>query len=170
VTRFAVRRATVADASIIARHRAEMFSDMGQLSKELHQPLVEQTTAYLMTAIPTGEYLGWLATPPGQPESVVAGAGVQLRRVLPHPDHHRRDRLASGRQAIVLNVYTDRAWRKRGLAQLLMEEVLRWARESGLETLVLHASPEGRRLYERLGFLSTNEMRFSGDLSQNVVL
>lgn len=164
MTAFAVRLATVADASIIARHRAEMFSDMGQLSKELYQPLVEHAAAYLQTAIPAGEYLGWLATPAEQPASVVAGAGVQLRRVLPHPDHHSRDRLATGRQAIVLNVYTEQAWRKRGLARLLMEQVLRWARDSGLETLVLHASDEGRHLYQVLGFLPTNELRYSGDL------
>ena len=29
---------------------------------------------------------------------------------------------------------------------------------------VLHASAEGRALYERLGFVATNEMRFSGSL------
>jgi len=30
--------------------------------------------------------------------------------------------------------------------------------------LVLHASTEGRALYEQLGFVATNEMRYEGDL------
>ena len=51
-----------------------------------------------------------------------------------------------------------------------MEEVLHWARGSGLETLVLHASTEGRHLYEQLGFLPTNEMRFGADFSQNAAV
>lgn len=29
----------------------------------------------------------------------------------------------------------------------------------GIRRVVLHASADGRRLYERLGFLQTNEMR-----------
>lgn len=73
--------------------------------------------------------------------------------------------MAEGRHAIVLNVYTEPAWRRRGLAELLMRRVLAWAREERLDRLVLHASQEGRRLYERLGFVATNEMRFTGDLS-----
>jgi GNAT superfamily N-acetyltransferase len=59
---------------------------------------------------------------------------------------------------------TERPWRKRGLAGLLMQRVLDWAANSGLETLVLHASDNGRRLYKRLGFIATNEMRYPSAL------
>jgi GNAT superfamily N-acetyltransferase len=72
--------------------------------------------------------------------------------------------VAAGRHGIVLNVYTESAWRRRGLAELLMRHVLEWARAQRLDRLVLHASAEGRALYERLGFVATNEMRFSGSL------
>ena len=143
-----------------------MFSDMGRLPKELYPRLIEQTVRFLETAIPAGEYIGWLAAPAGAPETIIAGAGVQLRRTLPHPTHEGEKRLVSGRQGIVLNVYTEREWRKRGAARLLMERVLEWARSSGLETLVLHAAPDGRPLYESLGFVQTNEMRFAGELAR----
>lgn len=63
--------------------------------------------------------------------------------------------MAGGRQGIVLNVFTEQAWRRRGLATLLLEHVIAWAGPAGLDTLVLHASADGRRLYERLGFLAT---------------
>jgi GNAT superfamily N-acetyltransferase len=51
-----------------------------------------------------------------------------------------------------------------GLARALMYEILAWARATGLESLVLHTSPDGRALYEALGFAATNEMRFMGNL------
>ena len=37
------------------------------------------------------------------------------------------------------------------------------ARDEKLDRLLLHASVNGRALYERLGFMATNEMRFAGD-------
>jgi GNAT superfamily N-acetyltransferase len=64
----------------------------------------------------------------------------------------------------VLNVYTEPAWRRRGVAEALMRQVIRWAESERLDRLVLHASDEGRPLYQRLGFAATNEMRFQGPL------
>jgi GNAT superfamily N-acetyltransferase len=165
---FLIRRATPADVEVIARHRAAMFRDMGSAGEELIDDLISATRQRLEEAMPRGEYLGWLASLQGQPESIVAGAGVQLRRVLPFP-RPRLDgpvELARGRQAIVLNVYTEPPWRRRGLARRLMLEVLSWARTEALDSLVLHAAPEGRSLYEALGFAATNEMRFMGDFAR----
>jgi hypothetical protein len=45
-----------------------------------------------------------------------------------------------------------------------MRHLLEWARDQRLDRLVLHASEEGRALYQRLGFVATNEMRFSDSL------
>jgi hypothetical protein len=84
-TTFTVRCATSGDAAVIARHRAEMFSDMGYLPRPLYEELVTATIRYLEQAMPAGEYLGWLAAPSDMQESIVAGAGILQRRVPPHP-------------------------------------------------------------------------------------
>jgi len=163
MTDFSVRRATAADTRIVARHRAEMFSDIGSLTSPLHDQLVAETITYLEKAIPSGEYVGWLAAPSGRPGEIVAGAGVQIRTVLPHPlAAGGVSMVAHGRQGIVINVFTEKAWRGKGAARRLMVEVMEWARASGLETLVLHAAVDGRHLYETLGFVPTNEMRYQG--------
>jgi GNAT superfamily N-acetyltransferase len=157
---FAIRRVTTADLAIVARHRAEMFTDMGTLPASLYATLVERSIAHLEKAVPSGEYVGWLVTPEGRPQEVLAGAGVLLRRVPPHPSRAPGEpALAEGRQALVINVFTEAPWRRRGLALLLMEHLLAWCGERGVETVVLHASDDGRPLYERLGFVATNEMR-----------
>lgn len=44
-----------------------------------------------------------------------------------------------------------------------MRHILDWARQERLDRLVLHASDDGRPLYERLGFAATNEMRYRGE-------
>lgn len=155
----AVRLATEQDAPVVARHRVAMFRDMGTLPAELSRPLERAAEAYFRRAIPAGTYVGWLATPAGRPGEVIAGVGIQLRESIPRL---RRDRRAvdPGPQGLIVNVYTEQAWRRRGIAELLMHEILRFTKQRGIDNVVLHASAEGRSLYEKLGFKQTNEMRY----------
>lgn len=158
----AVRRVVEQDATVVARHRAAMFRDMGTLPAEQGPLLERAAAAYLRRAIPQGSYVGWLATPDGRPGEVVAGAGIQLRESIPRL---RLDRSAvdHGPQGLIVNVFTEPRWRRRGIAELLMREVLRFVKQRGIDNVVLHASAQGRPLYEKLGFRQTNEMRYEAD-------
>jgi GNAT superfamily N-acetyltransferase len=157
-----IRRGSLADVAVLAHHRAAMFRDMGALADQAYAPLVEAARRWYERAIPAGEYVAWVAHPADRPGEIVAGAGMQFRDLIPRPS---RDGgfLMEGRQGLIVNVFTERPWRRRGIAELLMRELLAWARENGVESLVLHASDEGRSLYERLGFVSTNEMGYRGE-------
>lgn len=141
-----------------------MFRDMDRLTPAVEPTFAMVSAMWLEGALRRGEYLGWLATPTDRPAEIVAGAGVQLRQILPFPQTmpDKSVRIAEGRQAIVVNVYTEPAFRRQGAARRLMETVLEWARSVKLESLVLHAAPDGRPLYQRLGFAPTNEMRYQG--------
>lgn len=140
-----------------------MFRDIGELPDGLYDALVEAARPYLISAMADGRYVGWVAELDDRSRGIVAGAGLQLRELLPRPNA-ARERLVRGPQGLVVNVYTERAWRRRGVADALMRELLRWCRGNGIESVVLHASGEGRPLYEKLGFTPTNEMRYDGSL------
>lgn len=160
---YSIRLALPADAATIAAHRVGMFRDMHRVTPASMEPLREASRTWLGPAIARGEYVGWLAV--AADGSVVAGAGVQRRQVLPFPRANGDGSVSvvAGRSAVVVNVYTDPAHRRRGLARRLMEQVLVWA-DTELEDLVLHAAPDGLHLYESLGFAATNEMRYRGAL------
>ena len=162
---FLIRPATLADVPTLARHRAEMFRDIHGMPEDQFDAMADASRRFFESAIPSGEYLAWLAEPASSAGEIVAGAGLQLRRALP-TIRHRADttEVATGPQGIIVNVFTERAWRRRGLAKLLMEQVIACARAAGVSHLVLHASAEGRPLYETLGFKPTNEMRYGGEL------
>ena len=147
---YLVRRATPADAATVARHRVEMFRDMGILAAA-HAPLDVARRRALGQGLADGSYRGWLVEEAG---TVVAGGGLVLRPLLPRPGH-----ADGGVEAYVLNVYTDPPHRRRGLARRLMDEILAWCDAEGVQRVSLHASDDGRGLYESLGFESTNEMR-----------
>ena len=137
-----------------------MFRDMRQLASTQEKNLHDATASFLSQAFSRAEYLAWVAEDTAAPPTPIGGAGVQLRPILPRPRHGARD-LELGPEAIVLNVYVEPAWRRRGVAETLMRTILDDLAARGIRRIVLHASAEGRRLYERLDSVQTNEMRFS---------
>lgn len=153
-----VRPAGARDIPTLAHHRTAMFRDMGQLAPDREESLTQATASYLREAFPRGEYLAWIAEDRGMPPAVIGGAGVQLRPILPRPQPGGDD-LELGPEAIVLNVYVEPQWRRRGVAGTLMRAVLDALGTRGIRRIVLHPSTDGRPLYERLGFQPTNEMR-----------
>jgi GNAT superfamily N-acetyltransferase len=157
---FQIRRATARDADIISWHRARMFQDMGDVSGDAFEILRATARSRLEAWIDKARYIGWLAAPADQPEMIVAGAGVQLQPILPRPLDVST--IGEGRQGTIVNVFTEPQWRRRGIAGLLIKEIIAWSRNEQIDRLVLHASDEGRSIYERLGFTESNEMRFVG--------
>jgi GNAT superfamily N-acetyltransferase len=162
-----IRLATVEDVAIISHHRAAMFRDMQSAPPEAYQALREATSVVVREFFDQDRYVGWLAYPAGEPGRVVAGVGVHRRRVQPFP--RKRDdgtvEITQGRQALVVNVFTEPEYRRMGLARRLMEALMEWASTAGVDALILHAAPNGRPLYESLGFKQTNEMRYQRDIS-----
>jgi len=163
--RFTIRLATPADVEAIAEHRARMFDEMGQVPPDAFETLRAKSCERLRDFLQRGEYIGWLAVPTQNPDLIAGGAGVQLRDVLPHPASRgtQWNGVAEGRHAIILNVFTEPSWRHQGVALLLLQRIIEWARAERLDRLMLHASEAGRPLYERLGFVGTSEMRLANE-------
>jgi len=146
-----VRPATLDDIEIIAAHRRAMFVDMGHRDTALLNAMIGTFRPWLNQKMLAGEYLAWLAA--GQDGSVVAGLGLWLMDWPPHV-------IGPGsRRGNILNVYTEPAHRRQGIARSLMNTALEWCRLHGIRVVILHASEDGRKLYEQLGFQPTNEMR-----------
>lgn len=156
---YTIRPARVSDAAVIARHRVAMFRDMGQVpTDELGSGLLKASTSALATFLREGSYVGYLAVGPDQ--DVVGGAGVHVRSQLPRISSDGTY-VATRPVPLLVNVYTEPEWRRRGIARELVVTLMRWAEEQGADQMVLHASDAGRSLYASLGFAPTNEMRWS---------
>ncbi len=128
-----------------------MFRDMGYKDETALDRMTERFLPWVEAKLESQEYVGWLAV--DADDVVAAGAGVWL---MDWPAHMVG---SSAWRGNILNVYTEPQFRRRGLARCLMEVVLNWCKEREIDLVILHASPEGRRLYESLGFQASNEMR-----------
>jgi len=128
-----------------------MFLDIGNHDAQKLEAMTEEFRPWLESRMGSGEYLGWLAM--ASDGSVAAGLGLWLMDWPPHV-------LGAGaRRGNIVNVYTEPGHRGRGLARLLMNAALEWCRANGVDVVILHASKDGQRLYDSMGFKPTNEMR-----------
>ena len=150
-----IREATASESAIILHHRRSMFRDMGEGTVEELDRMVEVASPWLARALDDGSYRHWLAL--DSSGRVCGGGGVLLGPWPANPKDSCTER------AVILNVYTEQEFRKRGIARLIMLTILAWLRQQGLRSVNLHASAEGRHLYEKLGFENTNEMRLRFD-------
>ena len=156
---YRIRPCTLDDAAIIARHRVEMFREMGEVPTEkLAQILFEASTIALRAELDESRYVGWFAV--DENDRVVAGACAHIRVQLPRMASDWNS-VSSADVPLVVNVYTEHEWRRRGVAKALMQTLMRWAESQGFDRVVLHASDAGRHLYEALGFRQTNEMQWN---------
>jgi GNAT superfamily N-acetyltransferase len=156
MTQYTLRQVTVRDAAIIAGHRVSMFRDMGQVPTDaLATALSEASTSALAALLREGSYVGWFAI--DEEDRVLAGAGAHVKPQLPRINGVL---VVTAPVPLVVNVYTEPAWRGRGIAQALMNTLMKWATGQGFDRVVLHASDAGRPLYRALGFVPTNEMRW----------
>jgi GNAT superfamily N-acetyltransferase len=150
VPELTLRPAMPGDAAVIASHRVRMFLEAKGWPEERGAALLAVMPGFLERAIGAGTYRGWLlVTPDG---AVVAGAGVQVRELIP------RLEVLAGPEALVVNVFVEPSYRRRGLARRLMVAILDWCREEGIGRVALHPTDAARPLYESLGFAASGEL------------
>src|SRR3977135_4422041 len=105
MTHYHIRTCNKDDAAIVARHRVEMFREMGEVpTDELARELLDKSTSALAAALADGTYLGWLAL--GGSGKVIAGAGAHIKPQLPRISHDQM-RVEVTTVPLVVNVYTE---------------------------------------------------------------
>ena len=145
-----IRQASPADIPEILRQRRAMYEDMNYNDAPALEAMAKLTAEYLARAMADSSFRAWLAS---DADRVVAGGAVVISPWPAHPYD------LECRRATILNVYTDPAYRRRGIARALMQTMIDWCKREGFARVTLHASDDGRHLYESLGFEASNEMR-----------
>ncbi|HLA77078.1 MAG TPA: GNAT family N-acetyltransferase [Vicinamibacteria bacterium] len=145
-----LRQATVADLEVILHQKRSMFADIGTGDESMRDAMTAVARPLIEAGLKDGSYRGWLIEVYGR---VVAGGGLAIVGFQPNP----LDLMP--RRAFIVNMYTEPAFRRQGLARLVLERAIACCREEGFGSVFLHAAEAGRALYESLGFRLANEMR-----------
>jgi GNAT superfamily N-acetyltransferase len=148
---YTLREATIADAPTLARQRRLMFDSMETMSPEQATLLEAAILRYIARAMPAGTFRSWVVEHEG---AIVSGGGLQLRTLMPRPGY-----VYGEPEGLIVSMWTEPAHRRRGLGRRIVDAILEWGRANGVTRFTLHASADGRPLYELYGFRPTNEMR-----------
>jgi GNAT superfamily N-acetyltransferase len=147
-----IRPAIWDDLPHILHQRRAMFAEIGWQDEKL-DPMEKAAEQYLRAAMPSGQYRAWMAeTGDGR---VVSGGGLAIVPWPGSPD------FPASRRGWILGIYTEPEFRRRGIARKIVETIVEWCRGEEFGFVSLHASKDGRLLYETMGFNPTNEMRLN---------
>lgn len=154
MTRYAVREAHLQELAVVIRHRRRMYEDMGHTDLAQLEEMERASRLFFGQHFAAGTYRGWFVEAEGR---IVAGGGVLVLPFQPQINNPRPER------PWIVNMFTEPEHRRQGLARLLLEEMLAWCRREGFPLVSLHASDEGRPVYDAMGFIPSNEMRLQLD-------
>ncbi len=148
---FEVLMATIDDLELLVRHRLRMFDDVFPELIDKVNASEGETRKWIKNKMSADELFGFIAK---TPDGKVGGSGcIWMRETQPRPTS------SFLREPYLLSMFVENAFRRKGIARLIVQSAIAWAREHGYNSIALHASDAGRPLYKSLGFEQTNEMR-----------
>lgn len=157
-TKITTRKADPSDLALLVNIRLEVIRAAFGL-KEVDDNIyaVEQeTTQYYKKHLGSDQHITYLA----YIDNHLAGCGSICFYSLMPTYHYLTQNCA-----YIMNMYTRPEFRRKGIAYLLLDLLVKEAREHKTSKLSLEASPMGRLLYEKYGFVPMmNEMLLPGDL------
>jgi GNAT superfamily N-acetyltransferase len=149
--KFKVTLACPKDLDLLASHRQKMWGDIHPEWKSELRDSYGFTRRWIKRKLADKKLVGFIAR---ADDGAVAGSGcIWIREEQPRPTNPRLE------VPYLMSMYTERAYRRKGVARLVVRSALKWCREMKYERVILHASAEGKPLYLSLGFETANEMR-----------
>ena len=149
---FKLSYAGLRDVDLLAEHRKKMWLDIHPEYESKVGATEKGARRWIRDQIAKGSLVGLIVR---SADGEAAGSGcIWLREEQPKPTSMRLT------VPYLMSMYTVKRFRRQGVASLIVKGALGWCREQKYDRIVLHASMEGRHVYETLGFESSNEMRF----------
>ena len=141
---FVVKRAAVGDAGLLAEMRLEMRRERETAVCRIPEAeFYRNNLEFFRARIADGSFISYLVW---DGDRAVGCSGLSLQV---HPPTYANP---TGKHGYITNIFTRPAWRRRGVAKMLVGVLIEAARAEGCAQLFLNASPMGRQVYIDCGF------------------
>ena len=143
------KRATSEDIDILTKTRIEVLRAANQLSDDIDMSEVEKESYnYYQKTLCDGSHIAYLVF---DGKRFVGAGGVSFFQVM--PTYHN----PTGNKAYIMNMYTNPAYRRRGIAAKTLDMLINDTKNKGITAISLEATDMGRPLYEKYGFIKMND-------------
>lgn len=140
-----LRKAITADLEALVRLRLEFLRETRKVEDQaIFSAVEEECRRYFLEKIADETYHSWIVEAEGE---IVSCGGFIFIEKPPSPRH------LSGKEALILNMYTVPAWRKHGLATRILQDMLAYIKTTTAHRVWLYATQDGQPVYEKLGFV-----------------
>ena len=140
-----IRKANKSDIETLMDVRLEMLRVVNNMTEDadFDKVLVDCSREYFLN----GEQTTVIAIDGGK---TIGCASLSYRTIMPTYDH------PTGKRAHLMNVYTNKDYRRQGIGKKMVTMLIEEAREKGCTEISLDATEQGRFLYSQLGFTSND--------------
>ena len=140
------RYATTDDMNLMIRSRMDTLRDVNGLEADYQfsEEVLEASREYFRE----GDQSTVLAIDNDRAVGCATMCSIDLMPTFDHP---------SGRRAHLMNVWTNRDYRRQGIAEKLVTMLIEEARARGVSEISLDATEAGRPLYRKMGFKESGE-------------
>lgn len=135
------RKANLEDITQLVELRKKQLIDEGS---HADTDIDGELEKYFTTSITNGDLFVWLAV---ENDNIIGTAAACYFQYPPNFSN------PTGRTAYITNVYTKDEYRNQGIATKLLEFVFEELKNKDCKFLRLHASAQGKKLYEKMGFV-----------------
>lgn len=143
------KKATIADLEILTKTRIEVLRAANELSDDIDMSDVKkQTFEYYKKALEDKTHSAYLVF---DGEKIVGTGAVSYFQVM--PTFHN----PTGKKAYIMNMYTNPAYRRRGIAFKVLDLLVTEAKAKGITAILLEATAKGKPLYTKYGFVKMND-------------
>jgi len=144
-----IRPANADDIPVLVALRKQLLTEEGPPPWARH-PLPDLDAPlgrYFARAMADGSFVAWVAEADGE---MIATGGLCFYALPPTFSE------PAGQVAYITNMYTRNEYRRRGIATALLHLAIGEAKARGYATVRLHASKDGRPMYQKAGFVDSN--------------
>ena len=140
------RKATLEDVENLAKLRVTFINEVFNIkeSKDSDQ-LRKELTEYFTTSLTDQSVIAWIS----EYENRIISTSTM---VLWHAPPTYSGLGKKGMRGYILNMYTEKAFRKKGIASVLLNKLTKEAKALNLEYVHLHATEDGIGIYRKRGF------------------
>ncbi|MGC9780576.1 MAG: GNAT family N-acetyltransferase [Candidatus Heimdallarchaeota archaeon] len=150
---FSLRLATKEDIPQLIELRIEFLKEVQvDAPKDMMDVYREHLGEYLLKHMKNETFLAWLAE--DENKTIIATSGLAIIEKPPQLWN------LTGKETYIMNMYTKPKWRNQGIGSTLLEKLLEESKNRDIFQVYLYATPIGRALYEKYGFVKSEHSMY----------